>query len=204
MKVAGILSVMVVTALVTQPIGVSAGAPDPPFCPIEPWNTYGHAFVTPGSNSEGGVGEVSIQVFNINGDPIPGAFVEIRVSDCMFDVDMCLNPGGAGLTGTTNDQGIVVLNPQIGACGECETFPIVVLASGVTIGSYPRIVSTDWDGVEADGFVGVADFAFFSTAFKVTGDECADYNGDGVVNGADFAIFSTSFKRGDANTGGCE
>jgi hypothetical protein len=80
----------------------------------------------------------------------------------------------------------------------------MVMGSGVTIGVFSPIVSTDWDGVKADGFVGGPDFAFFATAFRETGDGCADYNGDGVVNGTDFSIFSVSFQRGDANPGGCE
>jgi hypothetical protein len=173
----------------------AAGVPDP-CSEITPWLDI--AYVTPGPNSEGGVGEVIITVRNDNCDPIPNADVWIDLSDCQ---DLCINPGDAGLAGTTNAEGVVVLNPQVGGCEDCL---VIIRANGVTIFAYPRITSTDWNGQEADGVVGVADFAFFSTAFKVTQDLCADYNGDGAVNGTDFSIFATSFKRADENPGGCE
>jgi hypothetical protein len=163
-----------------------------------PWDIYGKAFVSPGPNSEGGVGEIVVTVRNMDCEPIEGSVVEVDFSDCF---DVCINPGENGLTGISDEQGVVVLNPQVGGCEECT---VIVRASGVTIAVYYTMASTDWNGQEADGVVGVADFAFFSAAFKVTGDECADFNGDEVVNGLDFSIFSTSFKRGDANAGGCE
>jgi hypothetical protein len=184
--------------LVLGVCAATAETPDPPCADVMPWDVYGKAFVTPGASSEGGVGEIVVTVRNMDCEPIEGSFVEVDFSDCP---NVCINPEDDGLTGVSGEQGVVVLNPQVGGCDECT---VIVRASGVTIATYQSMASTDWNGQEADGVVGVADFAFFSTAFKVTGHECADFNGDEVVNGLDFSIFSTSFKRGDANLGGCQ
>lgn len=179
-------------------IGVAtAGIPPVPCSRAMPWDDYGHALVTPGPGSEGGVGEVEVFVC-YDDEPVAGADVAIDLSDCQH---LCINPGDAGLAGITDSDGIVILNPQVGGCEDCN---VIIRANGITIRTYFGIKSTDWNGDEADGIVGVSDFAFFATAFKVTQDECADYNGDGAVNGTDFALFATSFRRLDENPAGCE
>lgn len=186
------LGVLVLAIVATQAI---AGVPDP-CSTISPWDVYGHAFMTPGPGA--GLGEVEIFVCDpFDNEPVEGADVVIDLFDCD---QLCINPGEDGLTGISDANGIVRLKPQVGGCEDCL---VVVRANGVTIGVYESVRSTDWDGEEADGIVGVPDFAFFATAFRVTQNVCADYNGDGAVNGTDFAMFATSFRRIDVNPGGC-
>jgi hypothetical protein len=168
--------------------------PDPEQCEVEPWDTYACGFVTPGQGpcSEGDTADdVTITIRDYDGVPIAGATVQIIMSGCV-DLFFC-EPDG--LTGITGPDGRVILNPSVGGCDfECD---IIVRADGVTIRVYPGTNSTDWDGVSADGIVAGADFAFFATAFLITGDMCADYNCDGSVNGVDFALFARSFRCPD-------
>jgi hypothetical protein len=174
-----------------------AETPDPDPSSVQPWDTYQRAFVTPGTAGDGGVGEVTVVALTVNGDPVQNASVEIYFGPCV----LCMDSQDPGLNGVTDENGECVLNPAIGGCDGCV---VGVRVNGLTISLYTTIVSTDWDGHRTDGVVGAPDFAFFATAFRVTQDDCADYNGDGVVNGLDFSMFATSFKRADENPGGCE
>jgi hypothetical protein len=171
--------------------------PDPDPSHVQPWDTYQRAFVTPGAAGDGGVGEVTVFALTVNGDPVENASVEIYFGPCV----LCMDSQDPGLTGVTDENGECVLNPAIGGCDGCV---VGVRANGITISTYTTIVSTDWDGHEANGVVGATDFAFFSTSLRATQNDCADHNGDGIVNGLDFSMFATSFKRGDANAGGCQ
>lgn len=169
--------------------------PDPFPSSVQPWDDFGQVFVSPGTQSN--IDEVTIRVLQTDGDPYPCANVGI-FSDCS---DLCVDPEeNLTFVGETDVDGYLTVNLQVGGCADCD---IYVRVDGVSIGYYPRIVSTDWDGAEADGRVSAADFAFFTTAFKHTQDYFADYNGDGVVSGTDFAMFSVSFKAGDENGQGC-
>ena len=165
-----------------------AGVPEPYPVEIEPWNTYGRAFVTPGSQS--GTDSVLITVLNADYEPISNAVVDIDLSNCE---DLCIcNPDG--LTGVTDQDGQVRLNPRVGGSEEC---PVIVRANAVTIGVYEMITSTDWGSNGCDGVVGAADLAFFGAAFNATQNPRADYNGDGWVGGVDLSMFAASFISGD-------
>lgn len=168
--------------------------PSPEQCVVTPWDEFGQAFVTPGTQS--GIGEVAVEVRNDEGYPWC-AVVGIDVSDCE---DLCVDPEDDGLWGLTDMYAVARLDPRVGGCADC---PVFVRASGMQMRVYDRIRSTDWDGVQADGVVNSADFAFFATAFKQTQDSCADYNGDGHVSATDFSMFSASFRAADANEAGC-
>lgn len=173
--------------------------PDPDVSYAQPWDDYGRVLVTPGSQSS--VGEVNVAVLYQSGvcvEPIAGSAVEIDLSDCST---LCIDSAHDGLFGVTDEDGMAILDPRVGGCEECV---VLVKASGVTIAVYDRVVSPDWDGAQADGHVGGADFAFFATAFKQSQDTCADYNGDGLVSATDFSLFSQSFQAGDANEGACQ
>lgn len=201
------ISLTVAALLILGSAGVMAAVPDADNSSVEPWDTYGQAFVAPGGGSPllTNVDEVTVTVRNSDGDPISGAEVLIDLGQGSGLTDecpnLCLDPIDPGLTGVTNTSGIAVLNPRVGGCDNCS---VLVKADGVTIAFYDSITSTDWDGSAADGAVTGADFAFFAAAFKSTQDPCADYNGDDAVTGTDFAFFASSFKGGDANPNGCD
>jgi hypothetical protein len=185
-----------------------ADVPDPDLSGTG-WDTMGDgttAFMSP-SAATTGLGSVSddvlITVLNNVGIGIGGAAVEIDVADC---VDLCLDPGGdgsAGLTGVTDPDGTVTLNPRVGGC---ETCTILVRASGVTIATYSEVHSTDWNSAAgpADGTVGGPDFAFFAAAFNVTQDDCADYDNNETVGGPDLAVFAASFNLDAGTQGACQ
>lgn len=202
------------TATIICAVLISSGAaqalddvPDPDLSSIEPWDDFGRAFVAPGGESPlaTNIDAVTITVVNSEGNPIIGAPVLIDFAggaptggDC---ANVCIDPIDAGLEGVTGADGTVTLNPAVGGCDDCT---VIVRASGVTIGFYNKVVSTDWNGATADGSVTGADFAFFATSFNTTQDDCADYNGDGGVSGLDFSLFATSFNGADANPNGCQ
>lgn len=180
-------------ALLAMLQGVAvASNPDPDNSKCEPWDTTGQPFGTPSQCSS--VDDLVVTVLNSEGDPIEGATVVIDLSDC----DQLEIGDPNSLQGTTNSSGTVTLNPDVGGCQKNCT--VLVRANNVTICNYNTgWVSTDWNGEQGDGAVTGADFSFFANAFKVTQDECADYNGDGDVTGTDFSIFATSFKCPDSN-----
>lgn len=173
-----------------------ADPPCPPVTSVSPWDAYGQAFVSPGAGPADEL-TVTIQEADCEPGPFPGINIEIDVSQCS---GLCVNSGDDGLTGVTDEESTAALNPEVGGCGDCV---VVIYGNGVALSVFDRIVSTDWDGTEADGRVDARDFAFFATAFRVTQSACADYTGDGVVGGADFALFAEAFKSADANGEGC-
>lgn len=169
-----------------------ASIPDPDLSTCHPWDETQTPFGTPSQCSD--VDDLLVSVLNSEGDPIEGATVVIDLSDC----DELIIGDPNSLTGTTDEFGLVLMNPDVGGCQFGCT--VLVKANNATICNYfTGFVSTDWNGDEADGAVTGADFAFFANAFKLTQDDCADYNGDGSVTGTDFAVFATSFKCPDSN-----
>jgi hypothetical protein len=198
---------LIAAILLFGSIPVSAEVIDPDLSTVEPWDTYGLALVAPGGGRFTGIDSVTVEVRNQDGDPVEGATVVIDLGgsgggdDPRSECDVCVDPVEPGLTGVTDEFGIAYLNPKVGGCDVCT---VVVRANGVTIAVYELIVSTDWNGFNADGMVTGADFAFFSTSFKQSQDPCSDYLGDGGVSGSDFSFFSTSFKGDDTNPNGCE
>ena len=166
-----------------------ADVPDPAYCSVVPWDSWGQAFVTPGQESN--ADEITITVNNGDNQPIDAAAVELDFSFC---VNRC--EGTLGLAGTTDPTGVVVLNPEMGGCEWCT---VVVRASGVTIGTYDWMVSTDWNGSACDGQVDPVDLSFFAAAFNVTGDLCADYNAADAVDPVDLSKFANSFNSADTH-----
>jgi hypothetical protein len=68
-----------------------------------------------------------------------------------------------------------------------------VLADGVTIRTYNRVVSPDWDGIRADGQVDVADSLYFAPHFLAqNSNACSDFNGSGVVDDPDSVVMATA------------
>lgn len=171
-------------------LGFAVDVPDDATSTCMPWDVTRLPFVTPGQCSS--VDNLYVSVRNEFGDPITGADVLIDLNGCENIV--VYDP--SSLEGTTDANGLVVLNPSAGGCQfDCT---VLVKADGVTICSYfTGCVSTDWDGATTDGAVTGADFAFFAQAFKATQDACADYSNDGAVTGVEFATFAESFKCPD-------
>ena len=194
---AAIMSLILGTSALSAP--AVSDVPDADQSDVEPWDTFDQAFTTPGSPDAGShVDDVTATIRYTNGNPVPFSHVWVDVSGCP---GLCTDPSMDGLSGSTDVNGVVVLNPRVGGCADCE---VLVFADGVRIRSYEKIRSTDWDGASADGALSGADFSFFAGALKETQDSCADYDNDGHVSGLDFSFFATSFKLGDANSGGCE
>ncbi|MBU2693294.1 MAG: hypothetical protein KJ970_20440 [Candidatus Eisenbacteria bacterium] len=169
--------------------------PDPINCTVEPWNTFQQALVSPGTQS--GIDVVTITVLDMAENPIDQAFVEIDFNDCP---ELCIEGSDPGLTGLTGPDGVIVMDPLVGGCEDCD---VTVRANGVTIAYYHHVRSPDWNNTEADGIVNVADFAFFAGAFLSTQNDCADYNNNGSVNAIDFSLFAPAFLRQDRNPAGC-
>jgi hypothetical protein len=159
--------------------------PDPDMCIVDPWDQFffDQIFVSPGSSH---YDDVHILIRNESGEPIPDIFVTIDLSSCE---NLCIDYPVDGLSGTTDVNGLLSLNPRVGGCEPCT---IELRAGGVVIRSYSAVSSTDWNGYEADGHVTLGDYAFFATSFA-SGEPCADYNGDGQVSISDFIIFGASY-----------
>jgi hypothetical protein len=167
-----------------------ADVPDPQYCEVAPWDAWGQAFVTPGQQSN--ADEITITVHNNADLPIDGADVELDFSGC---ANRC--EGTAGLTGQTGGTGTLVLNPAMGGCEDCT---VIVRANGVTIATYTRMVSTDWNGAACGGNTGPTSLAFFAAAFNTGSGSCASYLVyDGNPGPGDLGKVANSFNSGDAN-----
>jgi hypothetical protein len=167
---------------------------DSALCSVEPWDTYGKAFVSPGDQS--GSDTVAVTVYDDFGRPLWNGPVEIDVTDCS---NLCVDTPVDGLRGFTDAAGLVVLDPRVGGCDSCA---VLVKANGSTIRKYNRIASPDWDGSWADGRVDFADSSFFYTALGSTGP-CGDYDGNGTVGLSDLLIFVSTLNT-DINTTLCQ
>ncbi len=165
--------------------------PDPARCSVAPWDAYGKAFMSPGSQST--VDQVTVTLTTLLGVPVSGAEVSIELWDCA-DKPICVDSPVDGLRAVTDFMGRAVLNPQVGGCAVCS---VVVRAAGVVIRTYPSLASPDWDGVQADGRVDSADQGWFSAAGSQ--EPCADYDGDGLKTTVELTMFATAYNR-DANT----
>ncbi len=168
-----------------------AGIADPDYCLVEPWDTYGQVFVSPGVGS---VDTLCITVHDAGDNPLAGALVEVVFTGCNA---LCFSPGNDYLSATADGNGVVYIDPEIGGCDVCL---VEVFADGVLLRSFNDVVSPDWDGTQADGAVTSADQSWFSTQLGGPG-ACADYDGNGTVTVGDFSLFNQAF--GDANTGAC-
>ena len=141
--------------------GSIPGVPDPTQCSVDPWDAYGHAFVSPGTQSAADA--VTITVLDPNGDPLAGAAVELDLGQCG---DLCVDIPD-GLAGMTNANGQLTLNPRVGGWKLCD---VEVLAGGVVIRHYSEVRSVDWDGTVGNGGVTDLDVEFFQEAFLGTLD----------------------------------
>lgn len=164
--------------------------PDPKKSAVGPWDAYGHAFVSPGTQS--GVDTVRITVRDFSGAPLPDSPVEIRFFDC---ARLCIDYPETGLSGTTDAGGRVALDPRVGGCDDCT---IQVTADSLVIRTYTKVVSTDWNGIQADGLVEGTDVLWFLSAMR-SQDVCGDYDGSGIVGSEDSLLIMAAQLALDAN-----
>jgi hypothetical protein len=158
------------------------GPPDSSQSTVEPWDSYGHAFVAPGTGTS--PDSVTVTLRDALGAPCRLADVEIDLSDCST---LCIDTPD-GLSATADTNGIAHIDPRAGGCGVCD---VIVRANGVDIRVYSMIRSADWDSLWANGQVDNWDVIYFSRQFQSgSPDPCADYNGDGMVDNVDFHIQS--------------
>jgi hypothetical protein len=163
-------------------------------------------FVSPGTQSE--VGAIEVTVRDWGSRPIPQALLEINFINCD---DLCFETGHDSLAATTDLDGSVAFDPQIGGCDTCEVrvevFGQIAWESGVHLDSFFEVVSTDWNGFEADGKVDQQDSLWFANQARLHPDDrdpCSDYNDDGKLDEQDATAFTVAFIEGDTNdSGGC-
>jgi len=153
---------------------------------VTPWDSYGQAYVRPGHCSRD---ELTITVRDDDNDPVMGAFVEINLSNCS---GLCIDPLSDGLSGTTNESGIVVLNPAVGGCADCL---ITIRAKGIAIRTYTRITSFDH---EPNGIEDIDDYIWYTNNPT---DPCTDFNGSGGRDLQDDQLTPLGAECGNAN--GC-
>jgi hypothetical protein len=167
--------------------------PSPFTSTVDNWDAWGAAFVSPGAQSQ--VDLVTIVVRNAMGVTMPGIHVWIDLGGCASE-PICMDSPEAGLSGVTDMNGVVRLNPRLGGCG--GYCPVVVRAEGVELRTF-NLKSTDWNGFLADGRIGAQDVSWFASVMG-TDEWCADYDGNGNVGPADYLMLMTAFNAGDANS----
>ncbi|MBU8920245.1 MAG: PQQ-binding-like beta-propeller repeat protein [Bacteroidales bacterium] len=159
---------------------------------VEPWDSYGLAFVCPGTGTS--CDSVTVTIRDENGDPCPYYDVEIDLSDC---TGLCIDIPD-GLSGTTDRDGVVRLDPRVGGCAECD---VIVRAMDTDIRIYSKVTSSDWDGNWADGKVETVDSLYFMSQFMQPFPElCADYDGSGYVDLVDLSMLACCMGTSNAET----
>jgi hypothetical protein len=160
---------------------------------VEPWDLFGHAFASPGTAS--GVDTVTVSVVDQFGSPFEGVPVALDGSACP---GLCIGSGGSA--GTTDADGHVALDPEVG--GYCAG-DVRVMVQGGALRTFAALLSPDFTDVYgADGLVNGCDRAFFDAA-RLANDPRADYDGDGVVTQSDQTLFDAAFAAADSNAPAC-
>lgn len=170
--------------------------PDPAQSSVTPADGAGQVLVSPGTMS--GVDVITVTVRDASGAPIGGVPVTVTFDDAC--PELCIDPSGPVFGGTTDAAGQAYIDPAVGGCADCT---VTVHADEVLLRTFSRVVSTDWDGVFANGRVDADDFVWFQLMFQ-SEDDCADYDGNGLVDLADVATFQLAFTAQDANSELCE
>ena len=174
------------STLVDSVSAAPACIPDLGLSSVEPWDTFGKVFVSPGTQS--GIDEVTITVLCSASIPSVGSVVEVQFIGCD---DLCFyDPADHIITGVTDNAGQFVFDPRIGGCDMCV---VRVSIDGAVLAEYTEVASPDWDGTQADGVVDAADEAWITTEIGAGSSEpCADYNGDGSATLYESIIFSAA------------
>ncbi len=159
---------------------------------IDPWDIANRVFVSPGTQS--GVDQTTITLRDSDNELMPYTYVRVDFGDCY---PLCIGGDPPVVEGVTDANGELVLDPEVGGCAECE---VRVVADGVVLRTYPRVVSTDWDGEWGDGQVDGSDSEYFQEMLGLGAGDCADYDGDGSVSVEDYIIFTQSYVAGDVNS----
>lgn len=165
--------------------------PDPAHCTVSPWNPGGCFLVCPGR--AWAYDAVHVTVRNALNEPISGAEVAIDISPC---AGLCVDPDD-GLDGVTDQEGYVLLSPQVGGCATC---PVTLSANGVVLRTLNRVVSQDVDG---NGVVDQADLNLWQSWQYSGYNACGDFDCSGSLDAGDLSYFGPAFEIGSENPSGC-
>ncbi len=168
---------------------LASDIPDPEHCTVVPCDAMMGILTSPHSGTGPEVTRFVVTVMVDPTTPVPNAYVEIVVGQ-PFGHYVCPGAQGAGIT---NEQGQVAFNLAMGGCRLGHDV-VRILANGVVIRIYDRLLSPDFDG-EADGAVTLADFAFFGHAHMTGAAGCTDYYNDGTTGIDDFTGFAACWGR---------
>lgn len=168
-------------------VGVAdANVPDPDNCSVMPCDLFMGILTCPYSATAAPpeVTHFVVTVLNMSGQPIVGAYVEILV---YFPANhlSCPNAQPAGIT---DENGQVEFNLAMGGCTVDQTQTVGIVANGVPIRIYERLLSPDYSG-EGDLMVGLLDFTYFGSAMVHSAAGCTDYFNDGATGLDDFSAF---------------
>ncbi len=164
-----------------------AGVPDPAASTVYLWDDIGQVVVSPGPIATDEIFVVNAVIRDADHNPVVDAYVELDLSDCS---GLCIDSSNSGLSGITDEVGEVQFKPQVGGCSDCSA---AILADGIVIRSYSKVVSPDWDGNNGDGLVCQQDFDAFSLAYQAGFGPCFDYDNNGNVGANDFIIFNAGY-----------
>lgn len=185
---ARLLSIPLAIVLTVIP-ATASDLPDPDYCSVVPCDAMMGILTTPHSGTGPEATRFVVTVMLDPVTPVPNAYVEIVVGQ-LLNHYIC--PGAQG-AGYTDEHGQVTFNLAMGGCTLGHDV-VRILANGVAIRSYDRLLSPDFDG-EADGAVTLSDFTVFGTAFVTGAPGCTDYYNDGTTGIDDFTGFAACWGR---------
>ncbi len=145
--------------------------------------------------SPGGELPLEMVIRSEDGTPLAGVEVSVIFSPtCSERLTSCDDDGGGiVITGITNAEGGLVLEPRLGGC--CvEGRSVLIEARGHPIACYDYVGSPDQDG---DGHVTLGDFVLFEGLFLLDFAPCGDLVGCNLGVGLDdFVEFQRLFLTG--------
>ncbi len=172
-----------------------AGIPEPDNCSVMPCDglDYPRIFGSPDLPGAVGYANLDIYVRDHWDNPIQDEQVQVLIEPvCLVENGGAVVTCHDSYTGTTDEDGHVVINMALGGCCSGGTVAQIVCLN-VVIRAYEDIVSPDYDGTTGDGAVNAMDLAYFGVQSGAGSPGCTDYNGDGTTNALDVAYFGSSW-----------
>lgn len=174
-----------------------ASVPDPEMCTVNPPDQMAAPRLIGVPSTTGqAAANLSITIRASDGTAINNAYVEVILNPtCNDPSPLCVCTVGV-FSGYTSPSGTLTLNMKYGGCCTDQSSAIIV-AEGTPIRAYDIIVSPDYNGVDGNCQVNLADFVYFSGRYGQTGQPCSNFSGDATetCNLADFVTFAGVYGR---------
>jgi len=169
-----------------------ASVPDPDMCTVNPPDQMAAPRLLGVPATSGmAAANLVVTILASDGTPINNAYVEVILNPtCNDPAPLCVC-NNALFTGYTSSSGVLNMNMKFGGCCQ-DVSSAIVIAEGTPIRAYDIVVSPDYNGVDGNCAVQLADFVYFSGQYGNSGVPCSNFSGDAAEECSlpDFVTFA--------------